>query len=682
MVSYRTLFIRTAVLLFLTNGFFSSMELFGQEGNLKVGDIFPEFDVESIEGLPISFRPPDGRLLLVIIWDTNSPRAEDAARDTIVLYKRFHDSGFDVVGICTNLSEGGVEEFSTLWTIPWPQAMNEDIEGADTTEQLGILELPITYLLDSDGRILAISPKGDRAHAAIAGYLGVSLDDLPKPAMPTKRTKPSFEPSGTAQAPGEGAYSLLGSLEERERIEPCRSNLRQIGIALTSYQLDHKGEWPDWLSDLYPKYLQDESILLCPNHPSATVYRGLIDPKMKCSYVYEFAPIEWDGAIYRDIQKAKLEIYGDKVPVVRCLKCLEDGRALNLSYGGEIYLSGEIWEDDMPTDNDLEDAASEIRQQFRQIAAVIHRYKKEHGKIPDELDMLHPDYIPDVKTLSNPVTGWIYSYEFSPNIPNPYTEDGGTLFDYRTKQMEEFGGYVPIIRAAGILNKQNVINLSYHGEVWQSTLNWERDLRSSMGPMVWLPGDPPGKQIDPDHQLENWRGNVARGTITIQEDEQIRSICGSWQMDKEMIQQTDIHAKPAALIFEPVIEKGEIRLRARVMEGKNGFRIVFGYKPAEEHYAWTIGGQENKVNTLDKRSTLREIKFYNVLNDPEPYNVQQKIWNTIRLLVDADKRTVIGYLNGEKRLSITLEEETLKGRFGLAVNETIAEFDQISIIGR
>ena len=33
--------------------------------------------------------------------------------------------------------------------------------------------------------------------------------------------------------------------------------------------------------------------------------------------------------------------------------------------------------------------------------------------------------------------------------------------------MEEFGGYVPMIRAAGILDKQNVINLSYHGEVWQ-----------------------------------------------------------------------------------------------------------------------------------------------------------------------------------------------------------------------
>ena len=87
---------------------------------------------------------------------------------------------------------------------------------------------------------------------------------------------------------------------------------------------------------------------------------------------------------------------------------------------------------------------------------------------------------------------------------------------------------------------------------------------------------------------------------------------------------------------------------------------MFGYKPTEEHYAWTIGGQENKVNTLDKRSTLREIKFYNVLNDPEPYNVQQKIWYTIRLLVDADKRTVIGYLNGEKRLSITLEEENVE----------------------
>jgi len=43
----------------------------------------------------------------------------------------------------------------------------------------------------------------------------------------------------------------------------CRSNLRQFGIALTVYRADHNGRNPDWMSSLYPKYIDAADVYVC-----------------------------------------------------------------------------------------------------------------------------------------------------------------------------------------------------------------------------------------------------------------------------------------------------------------------------------------------------------------------------------------------------------------------------------
>ena len=43
----------------------------------------------------------------------------------------------------------------------------------------------------------------------------------------------------------------------------CKSNLRQFGIASTIYRGEHNNQMPDWLSNLYPEYIDDPSIFIC-----------------------------------------------------------------------------------------------------------------------------------------------------------------------------------------------------------------------------------------------------------------------------------------------------------------------------------------------------------------------------------------------------------------------------------
>jgi len=134
--------------------------------------------------------------------------------------------------------------------------------------------------------------------------------------------------------------------------ELCKKNLEKIGAAIVAYRKDHK-DLPNWLSDLVPQYLSDASVLICPvtRKTGRLSPFGALDPKLRCSYLYEFAPTPMTDIVKnafsgprttnRDWKRQQMGIVGSEVPIVRCL--LHDP-VLNLSFGGRIYESGLFWE--------------------------------------------------------------------------------------------------------------------------------------------------------------------------------------------------------------------------------------------------------------------------------------------------------------------------------------------------
>ena len=49
-----------------------------------------------------------------------------------------------------------------------------------------------------------------------------------------------------------------------KHVEECRANLKKIKDAIESYQEDHKDQYPQTLSDLYPDYIENSSVFWCP----------------------------------------------------------------------------------------------------------------------------------------------------------------------------------------------------------------------------------------------------------------------------------------------------------------------------------------------------------------------------------------------------------------------------------
>jgi hypothetical protein len=135
--------------------------------------------------------------------------------------------------------------------------------------------------------------------------------------------------------------------------EQCFTNLSRIHSAIMAYRKDHQ-QMPDWLSDLVPKYLSDTNCLICPvcartgEKPDLT---GMDDPKLPCSYIYEFDahtniwPDDYGVASPGDTMKAwkekQLLRYGTIVPVVRCRM---HAHYLSVTFAGQTQVNEGKWE--------------------------------------------------------------------------------------------------------------------------------------------------------------------------------------------------------------------------------------------------------------------------------------------------------------------------------------------------
>ncbi len=55
----------------------------------------------------------------------------------------------------------------------------------------------------------------------------------------------------------------VNTAKEKARQTACMSNLRQLGTALVTYRADNSGRNPNWLSNLYPSYIDDKRVFVC-----------------------------------------------------------------------------------------------------------------------------------------------------------------------------------------------------------------------------------------------------------------------------------------------------------------------------------------------------------------------------------------------------------------------------------
>lgn len=186
----------------------------------------------------------------------------------------------------------------------------------------------------------------------------------------------------------EAAKAARAFVEQRKATEEadlrkCADNLLAIYEALVRFKAEHNGEMPLWLSDLTPGLI-DPKRFLCPRDAPARAGSALADPKLPCSYSYQ-----WSNTVagfvpgdppYREWKEEQREVFGDIVPTVRCKHHM--GPNLSLTYAGKLYLSPGGWEENLRDPYPLPGPDDAARAQQKASGALLF----QEGVFP------YPDY--------------------------------------------------------------------------------------------------------------------------------------------------------------------------------------------------------------------------------------------------------------------------------------------------
>ena len=122
--------------------------------------------------MPISGRRVDGRefdisdfkgkVVLVDFWATWCKPCVEEIPNVKEVYEKYHDRGFEVVGISIDNDADALKEFLRDEHIPWPILFEPDGETHPMAEKYGVMSVPLPVLIDRRGRVVAISARGER----------------------------------------------------------------------------------------------------------------------------------------------------------------------------------------------------------------------------------------------------------------------------------------------------------------------------------------------------------------------------------------------------------------------------------------------------------------------------------------------------------------------------------------
>ena len=89
----------------------------------------------------------------------------------IATYNKYHDQGFDVVGISLDNSKEALDKYIADNKMPWRQVF--DGKGWDSAagKTFGVQAIPFAMIIGRDGKIAAVNARGETLEKAVAKAL-------------------------------------------------------------------------------------------------------------------------------------------------------------------------------------------------------------------------------------------------------------------------------------------------------------------------------------------------------------------------------------------------------------------------------------------------------------------------------------------------------------------------------
>jgi thiol-disulfide isomerase/thioredoxin len=134
------------------------------KGLLKaIGSLGRPLDLayEAIDGRKVDVQKLKGKVVLVDFWATWCGPCMAALPEVVDVYNKYHDKGFEIVGISLDQSEKALKNVLSRHKMEWPQYFDGKGWGNKFVIEYNISEVPTMWLVDKTGKLRTMQARED-----------------------------------------------------------------------------------------------------------------------------------------------------------------------------------------------------------------------------------------------------------------------------------------------------------------------------------------------------------------------------------------------------------------------------------------------------------------------------------------------------------------------------------------
>jgi thiol-disulfide isomerase/thioredoxin len=119
---------------------------------LKVAPM--ELSFTAVDGIPVNLAKLRGKVVLIDFWATWCGPCCAEVPNVVAAYRKYHDKGFEVLGISLDNDKSTLLAFAKSHDMPWPQCL-DGADGKNTiARSFGIFAIPAMWLVDKKGMLV------------------------------------------------------------------------------------------------------------------------------------------------------------------------------------------------------------------------------------------------------------------------------------------------------------------------------------------------------------------------------------------------------------------------------------------------------------------------------------------------------------------------------------------------